>query len=167
MPIVLSPNLLGIEGQTHEANAATVKLNGVDLDDNSIQSLTTLGWSKEGVNNNFALGARYISSYTSGAIVPRDLTLVFYTAMAEVVKGIVSPSGAWARTKFGITLQLEAPESAFPGVSGLLGLPVLTTSITGCEIIGVESGVEAAGGAIIDTWTIKPLRIYSPSGLGI
>lgn len=164
--IVLSPDLLGIEGQAHEGNAAKVKLNGVELDNNAIQSITSLGWSREGVNNNFALGNDYLASYTSGVIVPRDLTIVVYAAMSEVLKSIISSTGKWGKTKFSITVQLDAPESAFPGVAGLLGLPTLTTSITGCMITGVEQGIESAGGAIVDNWTVKPLKIYSPSGPG-
>jgi hypothetical protein len=164
--IILSPDLLGIEGQTHEATASVVKINGVELSENAIRSITSLGWSKEGVNNNFALGNRHLVSYTSGVIVPRDISIILYSAMAEVIKGIISPTGKWAVSKFNITVQLDAPSSAFPGVAGLLSLPVLTTTINGCEIIGTDTGIEAAGGAIVDTWTVKPLKIRSPSGLG-
>lgn len=168
MGIILSPDLLGIEAQTHEANAAIVKINGVEIGDNALRSITSLGWSREGVENNFALGNRELVSFTEGVIVPRDITITLYTAMAEAIKAIIGgPLGTWAKSRFNITVQLDAPESAFPGVVGLLGLPVLTTTITGCLIIGTSLGVEAGGAAIVDEWTVKPRRIESASGLGL
>jgi hypothetical protein len=166
MGIILDPALFGLQGRTHEANAAIVKFNGTDVGKNSVVSITGNGINKEGVNNNFALGSRGLVSYTSGVVVPRDLTVTIYTAMAETIKSLISPAGNWLVDKFSITLQLDAPSSAFPGVTGLLSLPVLTSSIVGCEIIGTELGVEPAGGAIVDVWTIKPLRIDTPSGQG-
>jgi hypothetical protein len=167
MAIILSPDLLGIEGQTHEATAAVVKLNGVELGDNAIRSITSFGWSSEGVENNFALGNPQIVSYTNGVIVPRDITITVYVAAAEIIKTIISPIGKYALTKFNLTIQLDAPDSQFPGVAGLISLPTLTTSISGCKLIGESTGVEAGGASVMNEWTVKPLRIESAAGTGI
>ena len=99
--------------------------------------------------------------------MPRDVTMVVYAAMAELLKSIISPRGKWLRDRFSLTIQLDAPSSAFPGVSGLLSLPTLTTSIVGCKLLGTEEGIESAGGAVVDNWTIKPLKIDGPSGIGV
>lgn len=167
MPIILDPALLGTEGAgAHEASAALVKIGTVELGDNSIVSITGRGISREGVNNNFAIGRADLASFTDGVVYPKDIVMTIYAAMAEVIKGLISADGKWLKRRFNMSIQLNPPSGGFPGVVGLLTAPTLTTSIIGCLIIDTEQSIEAAGGAITEAWTIKPLRIITPSGSG-
>lgn len=163
--IVFDPAQLGTELQALEGKDAKIKINGIDLP-NAVQSITAVGWSKEGSVNYSALGRATTYGHTDGVATPRDPTMTIYKAYGGIIKQIIAPDGNWLNARFQVQIQFDNSASATLIFPALSFLPTLTWTLDKCSMQGEEMAVETGGAATMLTWPFRPTTVTTPSGRG-